>query len=449
MSEPEKEGSAEPAAAEPEPEAQPEESPEDAPADAVEPDVDESSLPTSFNVLPPVANPLIPRLQDLCMDCITKNFAECPQLYLLAPKYRQKVIQDLPLNLPLSLATMAIPDGLYWKRRLLSEFGDIPHDPTRRTWKRFYLENYASRTLENATPENINDIFNDLAVISPYVREVRLTRAPSKVSMLRLFKTFRNLIKLSLVYGEPRRNFAHYEEFDTFDIKAANSATLADCQAMCQDFIALGPNCSLQEFDMADNSLDDASFLRIAKGLYTGLNRLTSLTFSHNQIGDEGAKAIASCLLKSPIKKLDLSDNKIGPEGCERICACALKCPTFEELNLASNKIGDVGCYAIADLLEKCVTLKVLNIAGNRIERMENLAKAFEGNRTIRVLILAANPIADADLAELARIGNAKREEEEGANALDQLDLRTYELTPEDFDVSTTETSEAPLLRFK
>ena len=445
MSEAEKEATPEPAAQEPE--AEP--AAEDAPAEDAPNDVDEASLPTSFNVLPPVANPLIPRLQDLCMECITKNFDQCPQLYLLAPKYRQKVIQDLSLSLPLSLATMAIPDGPYWKRRLLGEFGDIPHDPARRTWKRFYLENYASRRLENATPENVGEVFDELTVIGPYIREIKLTRAPSKVSMLRLFKTFRSLLKLSLVYGEPRRSFAQYEEFDKFDIKAENSATLKDCQVMCQDFIALGSNCSLQEFDMQDNSLDDQSFLRIAKGLYTGLNRLTSLTFSHNQIGDEGAKAIASCLLKSPIRKLDLSDNKIGPEGCERICACAMRCPTFEELNLASNKIGDVGCYAIADLLEKCTTLKVLNIAGNRIQSMENLVKAFEVNRTIRVLILAANPISDADLAELARIGNAKREEEEGANALDQLDLRTYELTPEDFDVRTTETSEAPLLRFK
>jgi hypothetical protein len=32
---------------------------------------------------------------------------------------------------------------------------------------------------------------------------------------------------------------------------------------------------------------------------------------------------------------------------------------------------------------------------------------------------------------------------------LERIDLRVYALKPEDFDVSTTETSEAPLLRFK
>jgi hypothetical protein len=280
-------------------------------------------LPKSFSLVPPVANPLIPRLQDLCVDTIIKNFDQCADLHLIATKYRTKILQTLPITLPLSLAIMALPDGIYWKRKTLETFPNITHDPARKIWKRFFLENYASKKLEDATEATVDDVFAELRIAGPYIRELKLTRSPCKVSMLKLFKTFRSLRTLSLVYGEPRRSFAQYEEFDSFDIRAENSATLRDCQVMCQDFLALGQYCSLEDLDMTDNSLNEQSFLRVAKGLFTSGISLKALTFAHNEIGDEGAKAIASCLLNSPIRKLNLTDNRIGYDGIERLCACA------------------------------------------------------------------------------------------------------------------------------
>jgi Ran GTPase-activating protein (RanGAP) involved in mRNA processing and transport len=193
---------------------------------------------------------------------------------------------------------------------------------------------------------------------------------------------------------------------------------------------------------MSDNSLNDQCFLRIAKGLFTGLTCLTSLTFAHNEIADEGGKAIASCLLNSPMRKLDLSDNRIGPDGIERICACAEKCETLEELNLSSNRIGDDGISYIANLVEVTKKLTVLNIAGNRISTFSQLCGAIQRNSTLKDLTVAANPISDEDVLLLQDISR-------DSQTLERIDLRVYALKPEDFDVSTTETSEAPLLRFK
>jgi Ran GTPase-activating protein (RanGAP) involved in mRNA processing and transport len=211
---------------------------------------------------------------------------------------------------------------------------------------------------------------------------------------------------------------------------------------MCQDFLTLGKYCSLQEFDMTDNSLNDQSFLRVAKGLFQALVSLTSLTFAHNSIGDEGGKAIASCLLNSPIRKLDLADNRIGPDGTERLCLCAERCETLEELNLSSNKIGDRGIPFVAHLIEGTKALKILNISGNRISQFATVCEAITKNTTLRDLNVAANPINDDDYVALQNIASQSQ-------TLDRVDIRVYQLKPEDFDVSTTETSEAPLLRFK
>jgi Ran GTPase-activating protein (RanGAP) involved in mRNA processing and transport len=245
-----------------------------------------------------------------------------------------------------------------------------------------------------------------------------------------------------LVYGEPRRSFAQYEEFDNFDVRAENSATLRDCQVMCQDFLALGKDCSLQEFDMSDNSLNDQSFLRVAKGLFQALVSLTSLAFAHNEIGDEGAKAIASCLLNSPVKRIDLSDNRIGPSGAERLCECAMQHDALEELNLSSNQLEDEGLEYIASYVERTKSLMNLNIAANRIAHFSQLCDALTKNVSLKLLNVAANPIVDEDYAALQSVSSQSQ-------TLDRIDMRVYELKPEDFDVSTTETSEAPLLRFK
>jgi Leucine-rich repeat (LRR) protein len=414
----------------------------DEPAEPPPDDVPAADVPKSLNLLPPIANPLIHRLQDLCLMTIVQNFDECSQLHLVPRKYRAYILQNLPTTLPLPLAVMTIPDGLYWKRRTFQTFPRIPHDPSWKVWKRFFLENYASKRLEDATEANVDDVFNELRVIGPFIRQIKLTRSPCKVSMLKFFRTFRGLTSLSLVYGEPRRSFAQYEEFDNFDVRAENSATLRDCQVMCQDFLALGRYCSLQEFDMSDNSLNDQSFLRVAKGLFQALVSLTSLTFAHNEIGDEGAKAIASCLLNSPVRLIDLSDNRIGPSGTERICECAMQHDALEELNLSSNQLEDEGLEYVVRYLEKTKSLRNLNIAGKGIAHFAQLCDALTKNASLRLLNVAANPIVDEDYAALQTVSGQSQ-------TLDRIDMRVYELKPEDFDVSTTETSEAPLLRFK
>ena len=400
-----------------------------------------TNLPKSLRVNPKVANPLIPRLVDLCLETIKTNFDKCTDLHLLPKSYQTRLLQVIPADFSLPLAVMTIPDGSYWKRRLLKEFPKISHDPQRKVWKRLYLEEYSSQKLENATSATIDDIFEELHIFGPYIREIHMNRTPCKVSIFKLFHIFRGLKKLTLVYGEPRRSFAAYEDFDQFDV-SENSATLQDCKQLKGDFEQLGQFCSLRELNMSDNSLADVPFQHICKGLCS-LVSLTSLTFSHNEISNNGCHAVATVMLKSPLVYLDLSDNKIGPEGCGKLVDIALTSKTLKYLNLGSNQIGDKGAQHIGRLMKGTASLEHLDISGNRITKCHDITEGLKENNTLREFILAANPIDDNEFDELERTCSELK------SSLDIIDLRRYQLTEEDFQIKTTETSEAPLLRFK
>ena len=434
-------------AAETSPEASPDTPAAEGDASPEEEEVDDPNLPTSLFVLPTVANPLIPRLVDLCLDTIINNFEQCTELHLIPKKYHQKILRSIPESIQFKTAVMSIPDGIFWKRMQLSKYPDVPRDPSMKNWKQFFLENYAQDKLENATAQDIDQVFDELSIVGPFVRKLTLKRSPAKVSMFKLFRTFRGLTSLSLVYGEPRRSFAQYEEFDNFEIRAENSATVKDCQIMCQDFINLGKHCSLQEFDMSDNSLGDMAVVKIAEGLFKAFDSLTSLTFAHNEIKQKGAHALGSVLLRNPIRKLDLSDNQIGSQGIQKLCECAKHSTTLEDLNLSSNQIGNNGILFVALFLKESKSIKKLDISGNRISNFKDIIEALNVTTTLVDLNIAVNPIEDEDYEEIQRIVQDPNRRED--MILDKLDMRRYDLTDEDFMIKTTETSEAPLLRFK
>ena len=390
---------------------------------------------------PPIANPAIPRLTDLALTAVVESFNSYPNFDRIPKKFRNKVLQTLDIDTPLTTAVISIPDGLFWKRLVLTRFSDLAYDPKRKTWKSFYIEHYAAKRIEEASVEELDQLFEELTVLGPFIRELVIKRLPSKISMLRLFRTFRGLKSLSLVYGEPRRSFEYYSEFETYDLTADHDVTLADCQNFASDFEQLGTNCRLQRFSMSDNSLKDRSFIRIAKGLVR-LNTLTHLCFSHNEIGNSGAFAIASCMATSPIESLDLTDNKIGHDAAENICNLAMHCPTLKTLLLGSNNIGTKGVLFFGQLIKKSTSIEKIDLSGNRITSFRDLISFVPEAKSLKELIVYANPLDENERKEL-------REATDANKIISEVDMRTYELKDEDFTIKTTETSEAPLLRFK
>ncbi|EWS74662.1 kinase domain protein (macronuclear) [Tetrahymena thermophila SB210] len=86
-----------------------------------------------------------------------------------------------------------------------------------------------------------------------------------------------------------------------------------------------------------------------------------------NNIGPDGAKAVASEIAKCPTLStltLALQSNNIGPDGAKAVASEIAKCPTLSTLSLAlqSNNIGPDGAKAVASEIAKCPTLSTLSL---------------------------------------------------------------------------------------
>ncbi|KAI9365532.1 hypothetical protein DFJ73DRAFT_808129 [Zopfochytrium polystomum] len=101
---------------------------------------------------------------------------------------------------------------------------------------------------------------------------------------------------------------------------------------------ALG-KCSLHEFIIAENQIDDRGAEQIAQGLESGSCALTVLSMRANSIGAAGAEAFARLLKVNNV---------------------------LQELDLAHNSIQDAGAKALALGLESNESLLILDIAGKK-----------------------------------------------------------------------------------
>ncbi len=130
-----------------------------------------------------------------------------------------------------------------------------------------------------------------------------------------------------------------------------------------------------------------------AKAIATSLPSLTSLNLANNNIGGDGAKAIAMSLPSLTSLNLDL--NKIGNEGAKAIAASL---PGLTSLNLDLNNIDDEGAKAIAASLPG---LTSLDLTSNNIgaESAKAIAASLTG---LTLLNLGYNRIGDEGAKAIA-----------------------------------------------
>ena len=138
---------------------------------------------------------------------------------------------------------------------------------------------------------------------------------------------------------------------------------------------------------------------------------LEELYLHQNNIGDEGAKAIAQVLETNKtlkLKILGINKNKIGDEGATAIAQVLETNTNFDKLYLRQNNIGDEGAKAIAQVLEtnKTLKLKILCLNENRIgmEGTTALVTALNKNTTLVVLDLGMLDITDEQYNILKKI---------------------------------------------
>jgi hypothetical protein len=141
-------------------------------------------------------------------------------------------------------------------------------------------------------------------------------------------------------------------------------------------------------------------------------NTITEIDLKNNNIGNNGAKALADALkVNNIITKLELWDNNIGIEGAIAIAGMLEKNTTITKLELWDNNIGDDGAKALAKALEKNKTITELDLWGNNIKDDGAIAIAgmLEKNNTITKLDLWGNNIGADGVIELGRACAGKK----------------------------------------
>ena len=165
---------------------------------------------------------------------------------------------------------------------------------------------------------------------------------------------------------------------------------------------ALKSGTAVSHLRLDGNDIGDEGAIAIAEALQSG-TVLTTLHLGSNNIGDDGARAIAGALSSgtSVLTTLGLGSNKIGDDGAKAI-AGALSSGTavLTELRLGYNNIGDDGARAIADSLKSgAAVLTELRLDKNKIgdEGAKAIAGALSsGTAVLTKLWLGSNNMGDA-----------------------------------------------------
>ena len=116
---------------------------------------------------------------------------------------------------------------------------------------------------------------------------------------------------------------------------------------------------------------------------------LTKLSITKNQIGDEGATALADALcVNGAMTDLDLSFNNIGGDGAKALANALRVNGAMTTLLLGGNKIRDEGATALADALHVNGALTSLDLSYNTIgdEGAKALGEALRVNGALTTL---------------------------------------------------------------
>ena len=149
---------------------------------------------------------------------------------------------------------------------------------------------------------------------------------------------------------------------------------------------------------LSGEDLQSADAILIASDLQF-MAVLTELNLFDNNIGDDGAKAIAEALKVNPVlNNLDLFNNSIGMEGAKAIAEALKVNPGLTILDLGNNSIGADGAKAIAEALKVNAVLNTLELGDNSIgaDGAKAIAEALKVNPVLTKLDLKGNNMGEA-----------------------------------------------------
>ena len=376
--------------------------------------------------------PYIVPLKEQCVQVIADNFEANPTFGALPPLYVKKIIDLLPLDLPLELVGTLIEDESYWERRSNARWRNCDCTPHGCSWKQLYFERNLEHALERFDPatSDAEGLQRMLVFSKRFVSSIRLQQLPSHLDLHVIFDVMAtSLTCLGLTYG--MRNVGMDYDRSLFGMKLSDCRSLAKCLERTE---------TLTYLDLRSNMLDDDRVRMVASGLVDNLS-VTHLDLSHNRIADRGVRAIAKLLdSRSVLTSLNLSDNAIHTEGGRALARALRSNVALLDLRLRLNRLGDEGGRAILDVLKVNQNLVRLNLAANSMGAVSasSLAAMLRENGSLREIVLTSNDLGVAGEEVCRDIRDAVEE----SKSLEVLDVRSCNLGLE-VEAAITETLHA------
>ena len=161
---------------------------------------------------------------------------------------------------------------------------------------------------------------------------------------------------------------------------------------------------NLQTLDLHSNNMGNDGAKALADCLKHH-NNLQTLYLYSNNIGNDGAKALADCLKHhTNLQTLSLSSNNIGSVGAKALADCLKHHTNLQKLYLYSNNIGSDGAKALADCLKHHTNLQILYLYSNNIgsDGAKALADCLKHHTNLKVVYLDSNNIGSDGAKALA-----------------------------------------------
>ncbi|KAM8725189.1 dynein regulatory complex subunit 5 isoform 1-T1 [Acanthopagrus schlegelii] len=354
---------------------------------------------------------IVPSLSNLCLQTIVKNFEKKPTFEDLTAIQKDFVQERLSTSLPLRVTANLISDGVYWKRCCEQRWDlcDVSHYG--HSWKRQFFERHLENIIELFIPD-VTETKTVLAMVPlcrNYVKRLDISQLLPPVKEPQeeeveygseltidneydgpsmdhfdfniLLNKLPNLEELHLVHRVKQcgMNF----EWKMFEM------TNRDCESLAK---ALKSCKTLKLLRLHQSHIEDQQCRVLVKHLLDHPS-LRELNFSHNLIGDKGARAIGKLLNRSKLEILNISDNNITGLGAKAIANALSKNSTLLSLNLRLNRLRDEGGEAIGKALLSNNVLRHLHLGANDVTTPTAIAlsKVLFQNSTLRSINLSCN----------------------------------------------------------
>ncbi|XP_068433181.1 dynein regulatory complex subunit 5 [Clinocottus analis] len=358
---------------------------------------------------------LVPCLSNLCLQTIVRNFEEKPIFEELSPIHKNFVHERLSTSLPLHKTANLISDGVYWKRCCEQRWDICDLNQYGHSWKRMFLERHLEDIIEFFIPDvtELKTILEMVPLCKNDVKRLNISQLlppikdPQKEEQEEDFNS-----ELTSDNEDSGQSMDHFEfdillnklpkleEFHlVYRVKQCGmnferkmfEMSKRDCESLAK---ALKSCKTLKLLKLHQSQIEDKKCRLLVKSLLDHPS-LRELDFSHNLIGDRGARAIGKLLTRSKLETLNMCDNDIRGPGAKAIAHALSKNSTLLSLNLRLNCLGDEGGQAISKALLNNNTLLHLHLGANRVTGPTAIAlsKVLLQNNTLKSINLSCNSL--------------------------------------------------------